>query len=97
MKICSRPKTEPVGTGSYTLNLTFEQLELIAAYLHVTRLGTASIYSHSAFQLIRVVEELFDDGFTSDAAENVDLCASVLNDDDDVIEQHHYVSISLEV
>lgn len=98
MKIVSRPEDQVAGEGPYSMRLSFEELELLAALLYVIRIGDG-IYQDAALQLLTTVEELSDGDheFLEDSANIVNLTVSVLDDDDDIIEQHSYENICIEV
>lgn len=69
MTIRTRPieDEDSVGSGPYCIRLEFEELQLIAAYLGMTRLGKDP-YKTVAFDLLQKVEELAGTSqFTSDA------------------------------
>lgn len=49
-----------VGRGVYKIGLTYEQLQLLGAFLSITKLGFTT-YQEAARQLIDILEELTDD------------------------------------
>jgi len=73
----SAPSTNGLGTGSNTLNLTDEQLELVMALVYNCRLGTGTPYSQAAFELIGLIEDEFGDDFMQDASDNVNLQVTI--------------------
>lgn len=98
MKIVSRPEDQVAGEGPYSMRLSFEELELLAALLYVIRIGD-DVYQHAALQLLTTVEELSDgdQNFLEDSANIVNMQFSVIDDDDDIIEQHSYENICIEI
>jgi hypothetical protein len=81
MKIVSRPheedQTVAVGNGNIMLLVTPEQLELIAAVVYGCRLGSGTIYSAAAYELIDQIEQSFGSDFMGDAYDDVDLQITV--------------------
>ena len=96
MKLQSRPEEEPAGTGPYALRMEYEELQYIGALLYITRLGQGP-YKDAAFKLLSTLEEALGDEFIEEAAEQVDLSISVVDDDDAIKEQHHCSCICIEV
>lgn len=82
MKIKSRPDAADdsaeivIGNGTNVLKLSDEQLELIAALVANCRLGQSG-YSAAAYEILKLLEEEFGDDFATDAADNVDLQATI--------------------
>lgn len=99
MKIFSRPESVVAGSGNYTIKMDFEELQLIAAVLFITRLGSGSPYRDAALKLLTTLEQgLFDSDFTAEAGDDVDLSISVLSDDGDtILKQYHHSTICIEV
>lgn len=96
MKIVSRPEDMVVGEGAYTMKLEFEELQFIGALLYMTRLGD-TVYKEAAFNILNNIEELFDEDFIDEAAADVSLAISVLDGGGDIIEQHPYDRVVIEV
>jgi hypothetical protein len=86
MKISSRPENEGMGSGPYSLNLTYEELEYIAALLYVTRLGT-EVYKTAAFNLLNAIEDGCGPDFVETAAGSVCAAVSILDDDGEVTQE----------
>lgn len=83
MKIVSRPTQDApdtIGSGSINVLLSPEQLQLITALVYNTRLGTGTVYSAAAFQLIDLIEEEYGQDFCDEALEDVNLQVSVADD-----------------
>ena len=78
-KIQSRPEedvqldgvTLVIGDGENLLRVTDEELELITAYLYVTRLGKPGIYKAAAFSLSVAISDALGDDFSEEAYNNV--------------------------
>jgi len=87
LKIRSRPLLEniQVGHGPYSINVTFEELQLIGAYLFTTRLGQGSVYKRSALNLLNALDEVFDEDFTENAFTDVGLTISHVDPNDTII------------
>lgn len=86
MTIVTRPDAidNAIGTGDHILRLNDDQLELIIAYLHATRLGQAQ-YQQAAFELVTALGDEFGDEFCSDASDRVGLMVTVDDIDDNTI------------
>lgn len=97
MKICSRPDETVAGSGPYTLRMDFNELQLIGALMYVTRLGSGSEYREAAHKIINTIEDMFGGDFLDDASSDVNMCVSLVDDDDDTIEQYHNSIIVIEV
>jgi hypothetical protein len=85
MKIRSRATPETFGEGDYTFNLSFEEVQLIAAFLYVTRLGEG-VYKPAALSLLNMFEDAFDEDFNMEASEDVGLSVSVVNEHGTIID-----------
>jgi len=88
MKIYSRPQQDdPVtlGSGSIDLRITPAQLELITALVYNCRLGGSSPYAAAAFELITLIDEEFGTDFMDGAADDVDIQATIEDDQSCVI------------
>lgn len=97
MKIKSRPGPVSIGSGDYTFNMTFEEAQLIASYLYVTRLGGGAVYKHAAFELLNALEEAFDEDFAMEASHDVGLTVSRIDVDDTIIDTLDVDEFTLEV
>lgn len=75
-----------IGSGSIRLNVTEEQLELIAAYLAFTRLGNGT-YKQAAYQLISAISNEYGEIFFDECMNNVDMYATIEDSAGDVILQ----------
>jgi hypothetical protein len=84
--LSSRPDESP-GFGGIT-SLSHEELQLISAFLYVTRLGSGSPYRDAAFALMNRIENHFGDDFLPDAAADVDMKI-------DIIDQQGHVERSI--
>ena len=96
MKIVSRPFEQPMGSGSYTLKMDFEDIQLLSAYLYITRLGDG-VFKQSAYKLLNTFEDTFGSDFLEEAAEEVDMIISRVDDEDGdtILEQFDNSSIVL--
>lgn len=96
MKIYSRPEGQVYGEGAYSIAVDIEELELIAAFLYVTRLGKGT-YKAAAYKLMTTVESIFDDGFLELSSDSIDLHVSQIDARDTIIEQFDNSEIIFEV
>lgn len=71
-RIESEGLNEPIGRGEICLNVTFGQLELISAYLMLTRLGDGK-YEQEAFNLIESILSALGTDFLSAAVDNTEI------------------------
>lgn len=88
-----------IGSGPVQLNVTEDQLELITAYLCLTRLGSRTRYTKAAGDLLGEIIDERGDLFIDDATSNVDLQVTVEDDAGVVIVKTfgHDYDITLEV
>lgn len=79
LTIRSRPEEDiiVIGSGTYQLNLTTEQLYLISAYVCQTRLGQPSPYSAAAYDLLTQISATVGEDVMDDACIDVDLRVTV--------------------
>ncbi len=98
MKITSRTTDSDAvaGEGEFTIRMTFEQLQFVAAMAYNTRLGSEP-YKEAAYQLINTTEELFGDGFAEDAYFAVDMHISIEDDSGTIIARFQAEDITIEV
>jgi hypothetical protein len=97
MKIQSRPETAVAGSGEFTLRMSFEELQLIATLMYVTRLGSGSVYRVAAAKLLDTISDIFGDDFFEESSNDINLHISITGDDDDIIEQIASSHIIIEV
>lgn len=101
MKIISRPEKHQMGSGNFTMKMDLEDIQLLCAYLGITRLGDAlhdSIYKASACKLINVIEASLGEDFFNEAFDKVDMLISkVVSGNGLIIEQFDNSAIMLEV
>lgn len=99
MKIVSRPDVTTFGEGDYKLKVTFEQLQLIAAFCYSVRGSMkATEYGQAAYELMEVFEgQIFDDDFCATAWNNVDLIVSIEDDGGELLSQYAKENITFEV
>ena len=81
--IRSRPSIVPdslqVGSGIYTLNMTYEEIELISAFLYITRLGQHG-YPAVAGNISKMISDLFNDqDFSMNAYDKIDMGFQVMH------------------
>jgi hypothetical protein len=88
-----------IGSGPIQLNITEEQLQLITAYLCHTRLGSRTVYTEAAGDLLGEIIDEMGDIFTDDATRGVDLQVTIEDDSGNVIVKTfgHDYDITLEV
>jgi len=98
MKIVSRPEETVIGNGQFTIKLDLEEIQLMCAYLYITRLGDGT-YKQAAYKLMTSLEDTFGSDFFEEACELVDMQISRVDDDDGdtILEQFDNSSIVLEV
>jgi len=102
MKIQSRPDEDSdtviIGTGGSQLNLTDEQLELIAALVSSCRLGKGT-YANAAFEIITQIEDVYGSDFLGDAYDTVDPHVTVEDDRGMIVFKStpgdHYITIEV--
>lgn len=95
-KLVSRPEDQIAGSGPYLMRMTYEELQFIAAMLYVTRVGHG-IYQDAVFKLLNTVEEMTDEDFVEESSTDVCASFSVLDHRGDIIEQHSFDNICIEV
>jgi len=80
------------------MKLDVEDLQLMCAYLYITRLGDG-VYKASAYKLITVIEDYFGSDFLEEAADKINMIISKVDDDDGdtILEQFDNRVIVLEV
>lgn len=79
--ISSRPdELMIIGSGEFELNLTTPQLELLVALVYQCRLGKNSPYSVAAGELLGTFSDEFGDDFMDNAANRVNLQATIEDD-----------------
>ena len=95
-KLLSRPEDYVAGSGPYAVRLEYDQVQLIAALLYNIRLGDDQ-YKLAAFELMNTIEEMFDEDFCQEAADDVDLEISIIDANHDIIETYNNANICIEV
>ena len=100
--IKSRPPLQSAtvaGKGPYTINMTYESLELIGALVSLVKLGHHNKHRRAAYELFEALEELTNDcDFSCDALERVQPVFEIHDADTyDVLDQrsHNEVAIVL--
>lgn len=90
----SRPdEPDDSGLSSFTL----EEVELLCAFLSVTRLGTGTRYSEAAMSLMTKIEDFTDPKFMDDAVRRVNLMVDVLDRNSRIIETYSHKDIEIDV
>ena len=75
MHISSRPDTEDITVEAFDL----EELQVIAAFMHITRLGKGSTYKQAAFRILSKICDHLGDDFSQEAHEAVALEVRILD------------------
>jgi len=98
MILSSRPEEteDTVGSGPYLMRMEIEELQLLATFLWVTRLGKGP-YKEAAFNLMNNIDALMGDDFMQEASEDVNMSISIVDDMDQVQSSHSYHEICIEV
>lgn len=94
-KIVTRPQPTS-GTGPYTVNMTFEEVQLIGALMYVTRLGFG-LYAEAAARLLNSLDNMFDQDFAAESAQDVQMTVSIVDDQDKIVQSVQSDFIILEV
>jgi hypothetical protein len=72
--------SRPEDVGLPLDGLTIPELQLITAFLYVTRFKSGvSLHQDAAFSLLTKIEELMGDKFVADAAVDVDMKVDILD------------------
>lgn len=77
MQLSSRPEAElllELGT------LSFEESQLIASMLYITKLGAGSVYRAAAYTLLVKLSDLYGDDFAEESYDDVDMHVYTIDD-----------------
>lgn len=90
--------SRPDDSGLDVAELTLDELELISAFLYITRLGhNVSPYRDAAASLLEKIAEMLGDDFISDASDNVDLVMHIVDANGNVDRSVGHAFIEIDV
>ena len=87
-----------LGEGPFQIGLTYEQLQLLGAFLSITKLGSGT-YQNAAYGLMEIIETMVDDNDFSIDALGIVLPKFSIHDENtyDVIQTVDGMYISIDV
>jgi len=87
-----------LGDGPFQIGMTYEQLQLLGAFLSITKLG-AGTYQNAAYGLMEIIETMVDDNDFSIDALGIVLPKFSIHDENtyDVIQTVDGMYVSIEV
>lgn len=90
--------SRPDDSGLEINTLTFDELELISAFLYCTRLGSGvSPYRDAAYSLMEKIVDMLGDQFMADASSNVDMVFDIIDTNGTVTRSvgHDFIEIDV--